>query len=152
MMVLLYPRGGIAVFGDDFGWGIGPFLGVGGRALFGDGGRPVFGVGAHGLCGKNTSWGGSATGAIGGAGVCWDAGAGVVCGFGCWETVFKERESRKSYKKRVILGDWLFNLVVYGGDEFLIKMNKKFKKYYFHILVKNLDKLMDEVLKNGWIN
>jgi hypothetical protein len=66
--------------------------------------------------------------------------------------VFKERESRKSYKKRVILGDWLFNLVVYGGDEFLIKINKIFKKYYFHILVKNLDKLMDEVLKNGWIN
>jgi hypothetical protein len=117
MMVLLYPRGGIAVFGDDFGWGIGPFLGVGGRALFAAGGRPVFGVDAHGLCGENTSWGGGASGAVGEAGVCWDAGAGVVCGFGCWETVFKERESRKSLKKRGILDDWLFNLVFFGGDE-----------------------------------
>jgi hypothetical protein len=36
--------------------------------------------------------------------------------------VFKERESRKSLKKGGILDDWLFNLVFFGGDEFLIKM------------------------------
>jgi len=84
---------------------------------------------------RYTSWGSGSTRALGGAGVCWGARAGVVCGFGCWETMRKERKSRKSWKKMEIWGDWLFNLVYFMEMSFLIKMNKKLKK------------LVDEVLK-----